>query len=40
VPLMDDTFNIILIQDPWFGNSGGPETLTEWAAFYLKDVRK
>jgi thioesterase domain-containing protein/acyl carrier protein len=40
VPLLDETFDILLIQDPFFGSSDGPETLADWATFYLNDVKK
>ncbi|PWY83572.1 non-ribosomal peptide synthetase [Aspergillus heteromorphus CBS 117.55] len=39
VPLLDESFDIILVNDPFVGTSKCPETLTEWASSYLHDIQ-
>ncbi|KAL5364384.1 hypothetical protein BJX96DRAFT_178897 [Aspergillus floccosus] len=39
VPLLDDRFSVILVDDPFFGKSDCPKTLTEWAYSYLMDLK-
>ncbi|KAF9888825.1 hypothetical protein FE257_008194 [Aspergillus nanangensis] len=38
VPLLDSRFNVILVDDPFFGTSVCPESLTAWAKVYLDDI--
>jgi pimeloyl-ACP methyl ester carboxylesterase len=40
VTLLDDDFDILLIHDPFFGESTCPKTIKDWAEFYLNDVEK
>ncbi|MCJ1386989.1 hypothetical protein MMC17_010118 [Xylographa soralifera] len=40
VPSLDDTFDVLIIHDPFFGKSEHPESVTEWAKLYLNDVKK
>lgn len=39
VPLLDDRLDVILIDDPFFGKSECPRTITEWAHSYLNDIK-
>ncbi|KAA8648816.1 Nonribosomal peptide synthetases (NRPS) [Aspergillus tanneri] len=39
VPLLDDRFDVILVDDPFFGKPDCPGTLTEWARSYLMDLK-
>ncbi|KAL4889775.1 hypothetical protein BDV59DRAFT_204968 [Aspergillus ambiguus] len=38
VPFLDSKFNVILVDDPYFGTSQGPESLTAWAGVYLQEI--
>lgn len=40
VPLLDDVFDVLLLHDPFFGKSAGPETIRQWAELYLNHVEK
>ncbi|PYI00849.1 nonribosomal peptide synthase [Aspergillus sclerotiicarbonarius CBS 121057] len=39
LPLLDETFDILLIDDPFMGTARYPETLSEWAHSYLGDIK-
>ncbi|KAI9034906.1 uncharacterized protein KD926_005038 [Aspergillus affinis] len=39
VPFLDSRFNVILVDDPFFGTSRYPESLSAWARSYLDDIR-
>lgn len=38
VPFLNGQFNMILVDDPFFGTSKCPGSLTAWAEIYLKDL--
>lgn len=40
VPLLDDSFDVLLLHDPFFGQSEGPETIRQWAELYINHVEK
>ncbi|KAJ5706080.1 hypothetical protein N7536_001769 [Penicillium majusculum] len=40
IPLLDDSFDVLLLHDPFFGKSAGPETIRQWAELYLNHVEK
>ncbi|RAK94915.1 non-ribosomal peptide synthetase [Aspergillus ibericus CBS 121593] len=39
LPLLDDAFDILLLDDPFLGTAYCPETLSEWANHYLNDIQ-
>ncbi|KAK1140960.1 Nonribosomal Peptide Synthase (NRPS) [Aspergillus melleus] len=39
IPFLDSRFNVILVDDPFFGTSRCPESVTAWARSYLDDLR-
>ncbi|GAB1208359.1 hypothetical protein APSETT445_007107 [Aspergillus pseudonomiae] len=40
VPFLDDILDVLVIHDPFFGRSEGPETIPRWAELYLNHVEK
>ncbi|PYH94048.1 non-ribosomal peptide synthetase [Aspergillus ellipticus CBS 707.79] len=39
LPLLDESFDIILVDDPFVGTADCPQTLSEWANSYLHDIQ-
>ncbi|OOF93551.1 hypothetical protein ASPCADRAFT_517120 [Aspergillus carbonarius ITEM 5010] len=39
LPLVDETFDVLLVDDPFMGAAHYPETLSKWASSYLDDIR-
>lgn len=40
VPLVDDALDVLIVHDPFFGILQGPQTVYEWATFYLKALKE
>ncbi|GKZ43959.1 nonribosomal peptide synthase [Aspergillus brasiliensis] len=38
LPLLDDRFDVLLVDDPFMGTGRYPETLSVWASRYLTDI--
>ncbi|KAJ5957953.1 Beauvericin nonribosomal cyclodepsipeptide synthetase BEA1 [Penicillium viridicatum] len=40
IPLVNDTLDVLVVHDPFFGRLEGPQTVDEWATFYLKALKE
>ncbi|EHA25438.1 non-ribosomal peptide synthetase [Aspergillus niger ATCC 1015] len=40
LPLLDDSFDVLLVDDPFMGTASYPRTLSQWANHYLTDIKE
>ncbi|KAI2787072.1 Beauvericin nonribosomal cyclodepsipeptide synthetase BEA1 [Penicillium oxalicum] len=40
VPMLHDALNVLIVHDPFFGRPQGPQTVYDWAVFYLTALKE